>query len=243
MSRSNPTESTNPAQRFFRFDSTNGKFQYYDKAKKENISVPLPFRFIVLDTLSTIGGYSSTMKTGFWSNEVRNTIEDKLKVKTKQGVFAEGYYQDFSDSLKAEGGKFVQSVYIAYKSVNKQLIIANVKFIGSNLSKWIEFVKENRASLLKEAVIVRKAEEETNGSNTYQVPVFALTDVAEKTNNQAIELDKELQEHLTTYLEQPAAQNPSRTEMTQLTTNTQTRIATPPSEAPLEEMAEDDLPF
>jgi len=240
MSRSNPQETTkSPAQKKFTFNRATGKFQYWDKVSRENIEVKMPFRFVVLDTLATIGGYNQATKSGFWSNEVRNTTEDKLTVRTKDGIFAEGYYQEFVDKLKANGGKFVQSVYIAYKDADEELIIANVKFIGSNLSKWINFNKEHKAEVFKQAVIIRKSVEETNEANTYQVPVFALTEATDKSNAEATELDKKLQGLLDVYLKQPAPQKsqamrPSEEFLEQPAVS---------SEVPVKEIAEDEMPY
>jgi len=241
MSRSEVPVNPNPAKMFFKFAGSKGKFQYYDKEKKENIAVPLPFRFIVLDTLSTIGGYSKELESGFWSNEVRNTSEEPLVVRYTKGIFAEGLYQEgVKDKIKAQGGKFVQSVYVGYKDASKKLIIANVQMIGSSLSEWIKFTTEHRKAIMDGVVVVKKTKEETNGANSYQVPVFEMGKITEKTNEEAKALDVELQQFFNGYFKTPTV-----TEVPQYTGAPDGFNYTAPTpDAPATEpIEEDDLPF
>jgi hypothetical protein len=242
MSRSNQTETNpNPAKMFFKFASSKGAFQYYDKEKKENIVVKLPFRFMVLDTLSTVGGFSKNINSGFWANEVRNTTTDPLIVRTKDGVFAEGLYRDKIEApLKADGGKFVQSIYIAYKDESKELIIANIQMMGSALGAWIPFTKANRQELFKGVVTVKTTVEEKNGANTYQVPVFKIGTVTEPTDAAAKLLDEELQVYLNEILSTPKSSNPA---IAMINATAHELVTAPP--APVAEIEEDDddLPF
>lgn len=112
MSRSNNTEISNPANRFFEWSGSEGKIKYYDKEKKENIYIDLPFVFLVLDVLTTIKGYSDEDESGIWANEIRNLKTEELTVRTKHGIKAKGLYEEVKNVL---GAKYSQSVYIAYK--------------------------------------------------------------------------------------------------------------------------------
>ena len=245
MSRSNQTESKpNPAKYFFKFASSKGTFKYYDKEKKEDVPVKLPFRFMVLDTLSTIGGYSKNNDSGFWANEVRNTVTDPLTVRTKNGVFAEGLYRDAIEiPLKADGGKYVQSVYIAYKDTNKELVIANVQMIGSSLSAWINFTKVNKHELFKGSITVKTTIEETNGSNTYKVPVFQMGKTTEPTDAAAKLLDEELQVFLTETLNTPKSSNPAIAMISGTAHEVVAAPTTTLAQDMDEEIDDDDLPF
>ncbi len=242
MSRSNPTDSNpNPAKYFFKFASSKGTFEYYDKENKEKVEVKLPFRFMVLDTLSTVGGFSKNNDSGFWANEVRNTVTDTLIVRTKNGVFAEGLYRDTVEApLKADGGKFVQSVYIAYKDTDKELVIANIQMIGSSLTAWINFTKANKQEIFKGSIIVKTVVEEKNGSNTYQVPVFTMGKVAESTDAAAKLLDEELQVYLTETLNAPKTNNPS---IAVINGTEHALVTAPVTPAQAIEDDDDDLPF
>jgi len=94
MSFSNPN-LTNPAKHFFQWKGGEGKLQFYDKEKKVNINVPLPFEFIPIDQLATITGYSKQAQNGYYSNEVRNSAKEEFNVKIKgQTVFAGLYKND-----------------------------------------------------------------------------------------------------------------------------------------------------
>jgi len=242
MSRSNQTETNpNPAKYFFKFASSKGTFQYYDKEKKENIQVKLPFRFMVLDTLSTVGGFSKNCNSGFWANEVRNTVTDPLTVRTKDGVFAEGLYRDKIESpLKADGGKFIQSIYIAYKDDSKELVIANIQMLGSALGAWIPFTKANKNEIFKGVVTVKTTIEETNGANTYKVPVFKIGKVTEPTDAAAKVLDEELQVYLEASLNTHKSTNPA---IAMINGTEHELVAATHEPAPSIEEDDDDLPF
>jgi len=197
MSRSNQTEVVNPAKRFIEWKGSKGIFSYYDKEKEENVEMPLPFTFIVLDTLSTIKGYSDSAGSGFWSNEVRNTTKDKMTLRNKDGVVAEGLYQEIKGHRDATGAKYSQSVYIAYFE-GKDLVIGNIQIMGAALNAWIDFRGGN--DIMKGAVTVKDKVEGKKGATVYQIPVFEMKELSAETEAKAIELDKELQSYLSEYL-------------------------------------------
>ena len=94
MSLSNITESTNPCTRWLEWQGSEGKLKYWDREAKENVYVKLPFKFLVLDILSTVKGFDDSSQMGYWANEIRDTRTDILTVRTKQGIRAQGLYAD-----------------------------------------------------------------------------------------------------------------------------------------------------
>lgn len=74
MSRTNKTLDVqkNPCQHWMQWDSGNGCWKAYDKETKQNISYPSDTRFICLDALSTVTGFSDAFQKGYYGNEVRN---------------------------------------------------------------------------------------------------------------------------------------------------------------------------
>jgi hypothetical protein len=58
---SQPT--TNPATKFFEWKSNEKTFAYYDKETKTNVSVELPFKFLVLDELHTVKGWKNRSRS------------------------------------------------------------------------------------------------------------------------------------------------------------------------------------
>ena len=247
MSRSNPTNKTNPSTRKFEWRGSEGNFRYYDKEKKENVSVPLPFSFIPLDVLSGVSGYSDSEGSSIWSNHVKDISKQSLTVKTKSGVMTRGFYADISDSIKAKGGGFCNLVYIAYKT-NDGLEIGTLVVSGSQLGNWFDFRK--RHNLEEVAVLIDSCTEEKKGTNTYFVPVFKSQPISEEANEQAIELDKIVQEYLKRpeTIQEPeevVPVEPSKQEqvnanlgMHQEVSETPTAFGAIKTEAP-----EDDLPF
>lgn len=208
MSRSDNNEQPkNPAKTFLKWDGTKGGFNYWDKAKGENIHVDLPVTFMVLDTLATIKGFSDKEQSGFWSNEIRtgNIKKDTLTVRIKDKadptgkrskIAGKGLYSDIVANKNCTGAKFCQSVYIAFKN-GDQYEMANIQMTGSALSSWIEFGKTT--DIFKGAISVTKMTEGKKGVTKYKIPVFEKVEVPADAEDKAIELDKELKAYLEGY--------------------------------------------
>ena len=201
MSRSNPNQhQTNPATRFFEWNGENGNIRYYDKEKKANVEIDLPFTFLLLDELACVNGWHDASSSGIYSNEVRDTRTDVMVVKAfKGGTLAEGLYKDFRDRVAAQGGKFNANCYIAFKGP-QGLQIGSLKFKGAALGAWMEFRKANRNSLYSSAIAISGFTEGQKGRIVYKMPAFSLKPVSTETNAEAVALDKTLQQYLEGYL-------------------------------------------
>lgn len=198
MSRSRNTELTNPALKFYGWSGSKGKLKSFDKSlgeKGEQVFTELPFTFLVLDKLTTITGFSDADASGFWSNEVRNIKTEKLCVKTSKGEYMNDIYANLAPVLN-KGAAYCQSLYIAYKEDGK-LVIGNLKLSGSAIGSWIEFCKGKK--LYEIAVTITEAVKAKKGATEYFVPTYVASAVSEGTQQEAVELDKCLQEYLTAY--------------------------------------------
>lgn len=221
MSRSNPTEAArNPSTRWFQFASgaDGGFVRYYDKDAKENI--PLgeatnggKFVFILLDELATVNGWHDPSESAIFANEVRDTRQDVLVVKSfNGGELVSGLYSGIKDRIVAVGGHFVSSCYIAYKD-GDSLKLGNIRFKGAALSVWMDFKKQcptkkdSSGKTVKayfvDAVKIEGFEQQKKGGTTFRVPKFGLVALSEETNKQALALDAELQAFLSDYLKRP----------------------------------------
>ncbi len=256
MSRSNPTDGVrNPATRWFEFASgqEGGFVRYYDKDAEKNVCLGDAenggkFQFILLDELATVKGWHDPSESGIFSNEVRDTRQDTLVVRSfKGGELASGLYASIKDRIAAVGGHFVSSCYIAYKA-DDGLRLGNIRFKGAALGVWMDFRKQCPAkkdasgksvkAYYVDAVKIEGFEQMKKGGTTFRVPKFALVPLSEETNKQAIALDGELQAFLSDYLKRP------RTEAA--TETAKTDPAPEQKEAPkggkFDDM-EDDIPF
>jgi hypothetical protein len=193
MSLSNPREES-PVKKFFKVRASTGDVVYYDKSQSKEVEVPLDFKFIVLDVLNTVGGFHEPSNSGIWSNEFRNSTTDVLRVRTKAGVLVEGPYSSIRDRLKALGGKFANSVYIAYRD-GGDWTLGNINFVGASVSEWFDFSKGKRFDS-QPGVAVTGFEQRTKGRTEYFVPVFAGWDVHGGDLAAAAEMDRGLQEYL-----------------------------------------------
>lgn len=221
MSRSNPNDAVrNPATRWFQFASgaDGGYVRYYDKESEKQIAIGdaengSEFVFLLLDELATVNGWHDPSESAIFANEVRDTRQDALVVKSfKGGELASGLYTSIKDRIVALGGHFVSSCYIAYKD-DTGLKLGNIRFKGAALSAWMEFKKQcptkrdasgkSIKAYYVDAVKIKGYDQQKKGGTTFRVPKFALVPTSEETNKQAIALDSELQSYLSDYLKRP----------------------------------------
>lgn len=198
MSLSNP-RTQSPVRKYFRVRSSTGDVVYYDKTAAQEVVVDTPFKFIVLDVLTTIGGFNEPSNSGIWSNEVRSN-DDILTVRTKNGVLAKGSYNAIKDKIKADGGKFGNSVYIAYHE-DGELALGNINFVGSAVSAWFDF-KRGRHLDHDPGVAIVGFTAEKKGRTEYFVPTFQGLTVSPEQLSTAEALDQSLQAHLSGSLSQ-----------------------------------------
>lgn len=177
--------------------------------------------FLLLDELATVNGWHDPSESAIFANEVRDTRQDTLVVKSfNGGELASGLYASIKDRIVACGGHFVSSCYIAYKD-GDALKIGNIRFKGAALSTWMEFKKQcptkkdaNGKSIkayYMDAVKIEGFEQQKKGGTTFRVPKFVLASLSEETNKQALALDAELQAFLSDYLKRPRAEAASST--------------------------------
>jgi len=185
---------TNPAKHYLKVKS--GAVCYYDKESQENVDVPTPLEFIVLDQLATVKGWSDQDESGYWSNEVRHVGRDTLTVRTSKGMKESGIWRDIKGSIGVAGAKYHSSIYIAVKG-RDGLEINNLSLTGAALNVWIEFTQKNPINTNK--ITLTGWNDAKKGSVSYKVPVFEATPMGEAERQEAVELDKQLQEYLSEY--------------------------------------------
>ena len=203
MSRSNPNENLpHPCSRWFNWNGEKGNIRYYDKQTKQNVEVDLPFNFVLLDQLATIGGWSDKVQSGIYSNEVKDTRSEPLVVKYfKGGKFAEGLYAEIKDVVVASGGHFVLNCYIAFRDSSvdpdaSDLELGSIQFKGAALSAWMEFEKKNRKAAWEQGVVIGGFKEGQKGKVVYRVPEFSIVEIDRDIDSEAAELDRKLQAYL-----------------------------------------------
>lgn len=209
MSLSKPRSTTSPVERSFELKLSVGSVSYYDRDNKENVTITGPagewekdkkyaadpqFKVIILDVLSYIGGFSDPDSSGIWSNEVRSTRNEQLTVRTKKRVLAEGLYDDIKGALKGEGGKFGNSVYVAYEE-DGEWKLGNLKLIGAGVSAFFDF-KEGKKFDQDPGLSIVGWTGLKKGTNEYFSPAFKSWDVSEEDLAAAVALDEGLQEYL-----------------------------------------------
>ena len=164
----------NPSTKFLEWKSKDKYFSYYDKDKSLNVEVQLPLRFVVLEELSTIKGWSDSNSSGIYSNEVKFLSTQELNVKPFKGnPIAKGLYSVIKDVVKMAGGHYIKSVYVMLENGD----LANIQLKGSAVQAWGEFTKVNRNKLSNQWTVIDKAIAGKKGSVTYSTPNAVLGEV------------------------------------------------------------------
>jgi len=198
MSFSKPTTQQNPTELFLQWKSELKQFSYYDKEKKENVPIGSTIRFVVLDQLTTIKGWSDKYQAGIYSNEVRS-LESELFVKTfNNDLIAEGNYSKIKERIVAAGAKYSKSVYASLETKEGYKLV-NIQFVGSSLGSWIE--AKIRTDDMHVVTITENNTPQKKGATTYFVPkITTQTSLSEEWANKCTKQDEILQNYLESYL-------------------------------------------
>lgn len=210
MSRSNKTDhAENPATRFFDWSGGTGEVVYYDRDRKENVSVDLPFRFLVLDEVATVGGGydNGDSFVGYWSNAIRprdakvSPFTVRSSVNGKSRTEAVGLWSEIKNSVT--GAKYVKGLYIAFYDEDGALQLGYLKMKGAALMPWVEFAKQHK-DIYSGAFAITGKVAKKKGTNNYFEPEFSYSaKVKDETNAAALALDADvLQPYLTAYFAQ-----------------------------------------
>lgn len=196
MSRSQ-TIVTNPSERTFRWAGKQGLLTWYDKENKRNVPVRFPFEFMVLDELSCIVGFCKPDNSPYYSNDVRNTAKEPFTVKTTKGIKQTGLYRELAD-VRGKGAKYAKSIYIAHKDQTGNYVIGNFKAVGSALSAWFDFCRDNVAQNGK--IRLTLGEKQTAATGDYYPPVFTWDHTTQEEDAAANALDHKLQEYFSEHM-------------------------------------------
>jgi hypothetical protein len=189
---------SNPSEKFLKWKSNDKCFEYYDKEAKENVKVPLPFKFLVLDEMHTISGWNDATSSGIYSNEVKYISKEVMTVKPFKGnEIARGLYKDIKEKIQAAGGHYIKSIYIMLEDGT----MANIQLKGAAVQKWGEFTQKSRARLTDEWIVVEDAIEGKKGAVKFYSPNFKyLVSLTAEEGKKADIVFNQLEAYLKTYL-------------------------------------------
>lgn len=200
-SAQNLSNNTNPAKKFYKWESDNKCFSYFDKEKGEkgeNVLVPLPFRFVTLGRpLFCIKGYNEPNNCGIFSNEVRS-VNDKLTVKLfdkSKTEIASGTWKEIKDTCVSKGGKYHLSIY-AYDLDNNEIINISIKGLG--VQEWGNLYRKCSNRLSDEIVIVKGYADGVKGKTKFTYPTFEMDRV---TSDSEVESVFDALDELNSYLD------------------------------------------
>ena len=189
---------SNPATKFIDWKSNEKEFSFYDKENKVNVPIPLPFRFLALDELHTVKGWSDSCQSAIYANEVKFISKEPLTVKPFKGnEIAKGLYSDIKEKVKAAGAHYVKSIYVMLEDGS----LANLQLKGASCQSWGDFTQKGRSRLPEEWVTVEKAIEGKKGAVKYYTPEFKFDkSLSENENTMADDAFAILETYLKAYL-------------------------------------------
>jgi hypothetical protein len=199
MSLSRPIErsTSNPVVRYYTFNGATGTLSYYDKETEQKVEVTEPFIFIPTDEKNGVEGYDSKKEMGFRSNEVNSTTKEELTVRWNSGqTLIQGFYNDIKDKVKAQGGKYIKSIYGITK-INDQWEMINIKLKGAAFSAWLNFDSQKKGGVLGLTIAITKGPKKKTGMVEYYEPLFKAKVTPEDLHKIACDKDAELQQYIT----------------------------------------------
>lgn len=199
----------NPATKFLSWKSNDQCFSYYDKDKAENVAVKLPFKFLFLDQLQSVKGWSDALSGQIISNEVKTVSDQEItavcyhknnKGESVKTTIAKGLYKDIKDAIVSAGAKYHKSIYIMLEDGT----LANIQLKGAGVAEWGTFFNSNKKRLADEWVIVATAKQGKKGAVKFTTPDFKFErSITESEAEQADSVFDELDAYLQQYLKKP----------------------------------------
>lgn len=199
----------NPATKFLSWKSNDKAFSYYDKEKEENVLVQLPFKFLFLDQLQSVKGWSDALSGQIISNEVKTVSDQELtaicyhknvKCEKVSTTIAKGLYKDIKDAVVSAGAKYHKSIYVMLEDGT----LANIQLKGACVKEWGDFFNRSKKRLADEWVIVKKVNDGKKGAVKFTTPNFEFEhSLTEDESVQADEVFDVLDTYLQSYLKKP----------------------------------------
>lgn len=199
----------NPATKFLSWKSNDQAFSYYDKDKQENVLVKLPFKFLFLDQLQSVKGWSDALSGQIISNEVKTVSDQELNVicyhKNNKGeatktTIAKGLYSQIKDAVVSAGAKYHKSIYIMLEDGT----LANIQLKGASVKEWSDFFNRSKKRLADEWIVIDSVKAGKKGAVKFTTPEFKFErSISDSESEQADEVFNELDAYLQQYLKKP----------------------------------------
>lgn len=203
----------NPSTKFLSWKSNEQAFSYYDKDKQENVLVKLPLKFLFLDQLQSVKGWSDALSGQIISNEVKTVSDQELNVvcyhKTNKGeatktTIAKGLYSQIKDAVVSAGAKYHKSIYIMLEDGT----LANIQLKGASVKEWGDFFNRSKKRLADEWIVIDSAKAGKKGAVKYTTPEFKFErSISDSESEQADAVFDELDAYLQQYLKKPVVNN------------------------------------
>lgn len=199
-SQSTENKISSPVKYYLTYKGDKGVFSRWDNEKKENVIYD-ELDIVLLDTRSSITGWSDEDQSKIYSNLVEYSTKEKFLVKAGKKTLAEGVYQDIKDQVNKIGGSFTANIF-ALANIDDEFVPVNIQLHSSALSNWSDYVESTGIKNVYNQVIrLCKGEQKKKG----KIEWFLLNCVPKplaKDDALALEADKFCIDFLNPYLNQ-----------------------------------------
>lgn len=177
MSRTSPETKKTPVKRYLKVDGDTGEVVFWDKESKTEVSFP-KLEMILMDTLSSVGGWSDPNNANIYSNMVRYT-KDKVTLRCANKEIYSGSYADNKEKIKSIGGKFETNLF-ALAKMDDELVPVCLKLSGAALKVWMDFSSnvDNKTLYGSTLVFSSSGEKRKKGKVEYVLPQIAVLPLA-----------------------------------------------------------------
>lgn len=183
-----------PVKYYVQYKGSTGVYTYWDGEKNVELE---DIEFVVMDTRSSISGWSDDNKARIYSNMVR-TVKDELVVRCGKTELVKGPYETSKDKIKSSGGKFTTNIF-AMATIDGIPTPVDIQFSGACLRDWSTFVEKTGMKKLYSSLIKSgKGDQQKKGAVKYYTPTFTLSEASEADLADAKDFDEnQLQPYLT----------------------------------------------
>lgn len=189
------------------FNGGEGTWKIYNKDTEEKTILPYDkLVFMVLARTNHASGYYKPDNTGYYSNEIINSKNEKFTIKSNKGeVLAEGLWADIKPIAETKKISFHAKLYCLVKLKGVfELADINLKSTAlvkySNLADELEKKTGDYYAIYKSALMVESIEKKKNGTVSYVTPKFKTIPVSDASNELANEKTKEVIAFLNTLI-------------------------------------------
>ena len=158
--RSQRISTVRPFEKTVKFNASIGEFEYWDKAKSENVSVPT-LEFTPLVTKGRLSGFYNAKGAQVFSNYIESSKDEEFKAfifqsgKPTNLPELSGFWADIKEEASKNQIHFTQSI-IGIAVIDGVEEVVELIVFKSSLSSWISIQEKSKSDVMSSKVTLTK---------------------------------------------------------------------------------------